>query len=92
MVTVVVLCQYYENYSDSSTPHWKPKGGLEYVLRVDTDWVMYLEEKLMEVVREVLVGECNDYVHVEYVSHEVKFHDPVDITDKVNTLLEKVGV
>ncbi len=92
MVTVVISCQYYENYSDTSTPHWKPKGGHEFVFRVDSDWVMYGEERLKEVMLEVIGGLCSDFVRYEYISHEVKFFDPVDITDKVNTLLENVGV
>ena len=27
MATLRITTQYYENYSDSQTPHWKPKGG-----------------------------------------------------------------
>jgi len=28
--TVKVMAQYYENYSDTKTPYWKPKGGQEF--------------------------------------------------------------
>ena len=27
MATITIHAQYYENYSDTATPHWKPKGG-----------------------------------------------------------------
>ena len=24
---IIINAQYYENYSDTDSPHWKPKGG-----------------------------------------------------------------
>jgi DNA-binding ferritin-like protein len=30
-----ITAQYYENYSDTETPHWKPKGGQVFNLMVD---------------------------------------------------------
>lgn len=32
MAKLVILTQVYENYGSESKPHWKPKGGDNYVV------------------------------------------------------------
>ena len=34
--TVKVMAQYFENYSDTKTPYWKPKGGQEFQIVIDS--------------------------------------------------------
>jgi hypothetical protein len=40
-INVLVSAQYYENYSDTATPYWKPKGGVDFSFPVDSDLLMY---------------------------------------------------
>ena len=40
--TIRITTQYYENYGDSTSPHWKPKGGFEFMIKADADFVMYV--------------------------------------------------
>jgi hypothetical protein len=74
---VLVSTQYYENYSDTNIPYWKPKGGMDFSFPIDSDLVMYapngvLENALIKMVEE----QSNGYARYEYRSHEVKFSEP----------------
>ena len=42
--TVKVMAQYFENYSDTKTPYWKPKGGQEFQIVIDSDTILYSDE------------------------------------------------
>ena len=51
--TVKVMAQYHENYSETDIPYWKPKGGQEFQIVIDSDVLMYsndLIKHLMEIV------------------------------------------
>lgn len=33
MAKLVIFTQVFENYGSADTPHWKPKGGSDYVVK-----------------------------------------------------------
>ena len=77
-ITVLVSAQYYENYSDTETPYWKPKGGVDFSFPVDADLLMYTPERELVIALNRLVeAQGNRYVQYEYISHEVKFSSPI---------------
>ena len=48
MCNVLVSAQYYENYSDTDVPYWKPKGGADFTFPVDSDLVTYAAHGALE--------------------------------------------
>ena len=95
-VNVLVNCQYFENYNvgpdgfntyGDKQPHWKPKGGHQFTMEVETDVVMYtddLEGKLTEIVKE----QSNDLEKFEYRDHEVLFQEPTELS--YDLLIKKI--
>jgi hypothetical protein len=78
MINVLVSAQYYENYSDTETPYWKPKGGVDFSFPVDSELVMYVRREFLEnVLIKMVEKQSNDYSRYEYLSHEVKFSNPI---------------
>ncbi len=76
-ITVLVSAQYYENYSDTDAPYWKPKGGVDFSFPVDSDLLMYAPQGALESALGRLVeAQSNGYARYEYLSHEVKFSEP----------------
>ena len=73
MATLRITTQYYENYSDSQTPHWKPKGGQTFIIKdIEGDMIMYCDN-LTEVCKNLISAKTNDHVKYEYRNHEVDF-------------------
>ena len=78
MISILVSAQYYENYSDSKNPYWKPKGGVDFSFPVDSDLVMYAyKEDLKDALIKMVEAQSNEYSLYEYISHEVKFGKPI---------------
>jgi hypothetical protein len=78
MISILVSAQYYENYSDSDKPYWKPKGGVDFSFPVDSDLVMWIyKEDLKIVLMKMVEEQGNEYSRYEYISHEVKFSKPI---------------
>jgi hypothetical protein len=78
MISILVSAQYYENYSDSKNPYWKPKGGVDFSFPVDSDLVMWIyKEDLKIALMKMVEAQSNDYSRYEYISHEVKFGKPI---------------
>ena len=78
MISILVSAQYYENYSDSKNPYWKPKGGADFSFPVDSDLAIYAcKEDLKNVLMKMVEEQGNEYSRYEYISHEVKFSDPI---------------
>jgi hypothetical protein len=78
MISILVSAQYYENYSDSKTPYWKPKGGVDFSFPVDSDLVMYAyKDDLKNALIKMVEAQSNEYSLYEYISHEVKFGKPI---------------
>ncbi len=86
---VIVLSQYYENYSEvENIPYWKPKGGYHFSFIVDVNTIIYSEDSVVEGIKEVLEGECDNHSRYEYISHEVLFCDLIDRTDKLKSVMK----
>ena len=82
-----ITAQYYENYSESETPHWKPKGGQVFNLMVDADDFMYSEEVCIETIKDLLESYSDNHSRFEYVSHELIFCTPIIIPESAFELL-----
>ena len=73
MATLRITTQYYENYSDSQTPHWKPKGGQTFIIKdIEGDMVTYCDN-LKEVCSNLVSAKSNEHYKYEYREHEVDF-------------------
>jgi hypothetical protein len=78
MISILVSAQYYENYSDSKNPYWKPKGGADFSFPVDSDLAIYAcKEDLKNALMKMVEEQGNEYSRYEYISHEIKFSDPI---------------
>jgi hypothetical protein len=73
MAKLLITTQTYENYGDVAQPHWKPKGGSDYVVKKInvnkvTETVMGLRSQIEcdnEFYREYIIGweiVANDYL------------------------------
>ncbi len=73
MSKLLITTQVYENYGDADQPYWKPKGGVDYVVKnIDvnraSDIVNLVSgeiERDNEMFREYLIGwevVANDYL------------------------------
>ena len=85
--TIKVMAQYHENYSDTNTPYWKPKGGQEFQIVMDSDIVMYSND-LVKHLTDVVSSQSDEHNKYSYLEHDVEFIKPVVLDSKV--LLEKI--
>lgn len=69
---VRILAQYIDE-------NGKPKGGQEFIARMDSDTLMYAEEKNLSIVFQRLIDtEMARYAgKYTYVEHEPIFHEPI---------------
>jgi hypothetical protein len=92
MISILVSAQYYENYSDSQTPYWKPKGGVDFSFPIDSDLVMYAyKEELREALIKMVEEQSNEYSRYEYIDHEVKFSAPI-VVEGLGRELERMSL
>jgi hypothetical protein len=91
MCTIQVTAQYYENYSDTNIPYWKPKGGVDFHFPLDADMALYARrEDLVLAITKMVEEQSNDYCLYEYIDHEVKFSSPVVVMGLENYLSEEL--
>ena len=85
--TIKIMTQYFENYSETKTPYWKPKGGQEFDIIIDSDIAMYskyLDEHLNQIISE----QSNEHCKYEYIDHDVQFIEPITLdSNKLNSLI-----
>tara|TARA_B110000977_G_C10762162_1_gene371134 strand:- start:45 stop:338 length:294 start_codon:yes stop_codon:yes gene_type:complete len=86
---IIINAQYHENYSDTDTPHWKPKGGHEFQIEVNSDVLMYSNE-LEKHLTKMVSKQSNGHEKFEYIGHEVQFSEPTmlgtgELYDLINT-------
>ncbi len=73
MATLRIFTQYSENYSDTKTPHWKPKGGQTFIIKdIEGDMITYCDN-LKEVCSNLVSAKSNEHYKYEYREHEVDF-------------------
>ena len=93
-VKLVINCQYYENYNVGpvgfgEVPHWKPKGGHEFEIEVDSDVLLY-SNKLEEHLTKLVEAQSTIAEKFEYRDHELKWSEPsVLSTEKLYELIRK---
>ena len=88
---VRISAQYYENYGSVEAPYWKPKGGQEFSLRVDSDLFLYADEECEKALRLLVESKSNDYARYEYLDHDLVFSEPVPLpTEDFMAAFEKV--
>ena len=81
------MAQYHENYSDTNTPYWKPKGGQEFQIVMDSDIVMY-SNNLVNHLTDIVSSQSDEHNKYSYLEHDVEFIKPVVLDSEV--LLEKI--
>ena len=74
--TVKIMTQYHENYSDTNTPYWKPKGGQEFQIVIDSDVVMYSND-LVKHLMDIVSAQSDEHNKYSYLEHDVEFIKPV---------------
>ena len=99
MAKLTIQAQYYENYNvgpegfntyGDGLPHWKPKGGHEFVIPdFDSDFLFYDEEQTVEVLKRLVEAESTIASKFEYISHELSFGEPTEI--KFNKFMHLFG-
>ena len=90
MCTIQVTAQYYENYSDTSTPYWKPKGAVDFHFPLNADVALYAPKGvLVEALIKMVEEQSNDYSLYEYIDHEVKFSNPI-VVEGLGRALERM--
>jgi len=72
---IIINSQYYQNYSDTDTPYWKPKGGHEFQIVVNSDVLMYSNE-LEKHLTTIVSKQTTSHEKFEYKGHEVQFSEP----------------
>lgn len=65
------------------TQEGKHKGGFTFILDVDNDVLelafLYAKENAIDVIKEFLVKNSNSHIQYEYITHEIQFHQPVEL-------------
>jgi hypothetical protein len=91
MINILVSAQYYENYSDSNIPYWKPKGGVDFCFPVDSDLVLNIPSKmLVDALTNMVEEQSNEYSRYEYIDHEVKFSKPIVVEGLCEQLMKEL--
>lgn len=86
---VRIEAQYYENYGSSEAPYWKPKGGQEFTIRIDSDILFYNKEGVASVLSHMLDDRSGDYIRYELLSFEPVFGEPIALDSNMfNTLYD----
>jgi len=79
MATIQILTQYYENYGfHEGTEHWKPKGGFEFTVEVDSDILMYTND-LKAILTQMVKEQSTELERFEYIEHSVSFSEPYQL-------------
>ena len=94
---VIINCQYKENYgahdwdgNGQCPQRWKMKGGFQFSVEMDADFLLYEEESCVAVFNQMLEAESNDYEAFEYIDHEIQWSEPTKLdSDKFLKLLQK---
>ena len=91
---VIVYTQFYENYNVGpdgfgEVPHWKPKGGHEFEIEVDSDVLLY-SNKLEEHLTKLVAEESTIAEKFEYRGHELKWSEPSTIENGKNKLYKLI--
>ena len=72
MSKLLIQTQVYENYGDAVQPYWKPKGGVDYVVKKFKDY-----NKVTETVMALRsqIEQDNEYYREHIINFEVVADD-----------------
>lgn len=95
--TVIINTQYKENYgahdwdgNGECPQHWKMKGGFQFQLEMNTDFLLYEESACIEVFKKMLTNESNDHEAFEYIDHEIQWSEPTKLnSEEFMAMLQK---
>lgn len=84
---VIVKAQYFENYNvgpegfnayGDKQPHWKPKGGFEFQIQMDTDILFYCDE-VEQIFQKMLDKHESEAERFEFHSYEIQWQEPTQL-------------
>ena len=82
LVNLLVNCQYYENYNVGpegfgEVPHWKPKGGHQFLMPINSDYLMYADEsEIVSAITKVVEKQNTISCKFEYREYEIQWSKP----------------
>ena len=90
MINVLVTSQYYENYNTSGegAPYWKPKGGFNFMMPLDSNDLFYGEESLVRAISILLEKESTEYARFEYLNHDILWETPRVVNGLGETIVD----
>ena len=93
MVEVRILTQVEENYGHyEGYFKWKKKGGQEFSMNVDDGLMMYGDKDvIIKSFQKFLDLESNDFVKYTYLSHELVFHNLIELKGNLSKVYEKIS-
>lgn len=100
-VNLLVNCQYYENYNVSDegwgeVPYWKPKGGISFLMPIDSDYLIYAEEsQVIQSIKNVL-GKWNSIsCRADFRDYEIQWSKPDrlgGLEEELKSVMDEVAV
>jgi hypothetical protein len=87
---ITIYTQFQENYSDTTTPRWKNKGGREFKVTINSDLLMHGTSDIALHLKALIALECNEHFNYIYNGHDIAFSEP-EILDSalLETLVRK---
>ena len=86
---VLIITQYYENYSDTDTPYWKPKFGNDFSIDISWDQLTYNQENTIKAFKKICKDKSNSMVKYEYLDFKVCNPEHLDID--IDELIKEVA-
>jgi hypothetical protein len=92
LVSIRIIAQYYENYSDTETPYWKPKNSSEFIIKnVESEDILYIgNEKMAAAIEKLLDSTSNVMSKFELRDWELVFSEPSELY--VGALYKNLGI
>jgi len=84
---VIINTQYFENYNvgpdgfntyGDKLPHWKPKGGHQFMIEMDADTLFYADN-IAEAFQNMLDKHESPAARFEYVDYEIQWSEPTPL-------------
>lgn len=94
-IKIIISSQYWENYAVGpdgfdEVPYWKPKGGHEFSVEVDSDVLLAGEEQIEKVLSKMVDEQSNEACKYEYRSYEIWWGEPTKLdSNEFQSKLEK---
>ena len=100
-VNLLVNCQYYENYNVDANgfgevPYWKPKGGISFLMPIDSDYLIYADvSQVIQSIKNVL-GKWNSIsCRADFRDYEIQWSKPDrlgGLEEELKSVMDEVAV